>query len=109
MIYFQDAENRAKKQLLAGINTRTFWGDQMLISLVDLDPNAVIPPHSHPHEQVGIVLEGELALTVAGETRQLKPGDIYVVPGGTTHGLQMGNAPARVFEVFSPVREEYKY
>ena len=109
MPFFYDPESRAGKQLLPGIRTRTFWGEKMLISLVDLEAGASIPPHSHPHEQLGTVLEGEVALTVAGETRVMRAGEVYVAPGGIQHSAQAGEFGVRLFEVFSPVREEYKY
>ena len=41
--------------------------------------------------------------------KPLKAGDIYVVPGGVEHEVSRCDAGARLFEVFSPVREEYKY
>ncbi len=109
MSYFFDPNTRTPKELLPGIVTRTFWGDKMLVSLVDLEPNAAIPPHSHPHEQVGMVLRGEMELTIGGETRMVKVGDVYVVPGGTLHSVRMGTESCQVVEMFAPVREEYKF
>ena len=32
----------------------------MLMSLVELQPGAIVQAHSHPHEQMGMVLEGRL-------------------------------------------------
>ncbi len=95
--------------MLPGVALRTFWGEHMLVSLVDLQAGAVIPPHSHPHEQVGMMLRGEMDLTIAGETRLVKPGDLYIIPGGVEHGVTVGDADAQCIEAFSPVREEYKY
>jgi quercetin dioxygenase-like cupin family protein len=62
-----------------------------------------------PNEQAGTVVSGALELTIDGETRWLAPGDTYLIPGGVEHGAQTGDNPARVLDVFSPVREEYKY
>jgi quercetin dioxygenase-like cupin family protein len=109
MPYFYDPETRTRKELLPGVATRTFWGDRMLMSLVDFQPGAIIPPHSHPHEQAGMLLSGEVRLTIAGETRPVKPGDIYIVPGGSEHSLVVGDRVAQCLEVFTPVREEYKF
>ena len=107
--YFHDPKNRESRELLPGITARTFWGEKMLLSLIDLAPNAVIPSHSHPHEQVGSVLAGEFTLTIAEETRLVRQGDIYIVPGNVKHSVVVGDAAARALEAFSPVREEYKY
>lgn len=109
MPYFFDSSARTPKELLPGVATRTFWGDRMLMSLVELAPGANIPAHSHPHEQVGMVLDGEMEMTIGDETRQVKAGDIYVTPGGVSHSVRLGASACRVFETFAPVREEYKF
>jgi quercetin dioxygenase-like cupin family protein len=109
MEYFCDLESRKAKEIVPGVHIRTFWGHEMLLSVADLAVNAVVPTHSHPHEQAGVVISGELELTIGGETRWLKPGDTYIVPGGVEHGGRTGDAPARILDIFSPVREEYQY
>ena len=108
-MYFYQVAERETKELLQGINARTFWGENLLLAVVDLDPNVALPNHSHPHEQGGIVIEGQLELTIDGEARLLKPGDIYIIPGGVEHSAKSGPEPVRVMDAFSPVREEYKY
>lgn len=109
MPYFFDPEARTKTAALPGVALRTFWGEQMLVSLVDLAPGAVIPSHSHPHEQMGMMVRGAMAMTIADETRQVHAGDIYIVPGGISHSVIVGDAGAQAIEAFSPVREEYKF
>jgi quercetin dioxygenase-like cupin family protein len=106
---FCDLESREGKEIAPGVTIRTFWGDHMLVSIADLAPHAEVPPHSHPHEQAGVVIAGEFRLTIDGETRTLKPGDAFIVPSGVEHGGTAGDAPARVMDIFSPVREEYQY
>ena len=109
MVYFNDLQGREAKDVAPGVRIRTFWGNEMLLSIVDLKPNAVVPPHSHPHEQAGTVISGALELTIGEETRWLKPGDTYIAPGDVEHGARTGDEPTRVLDIFSPVREEYKY
>ena len=107
--YFCDLENRASKEAAPGVHIRTFWQNEMLLSSVDLEPGAVVPMHSHPHEQCGVVIWGEMDLTIAGETRHLKAGDCYIIPGDVEHSATAGDAPVRVVDVFAPVREDYQY
>ena len=109
MSYFFDPETRTPKELVPGVVVRTFWGEQMLASLVDLAAGAVVPSHSHPHEQFGMLLRGEMQMTIAGETRTVRAGDLYFVPGGVEHGVHVGATDAQAIEAFSPVREEYKF
>ena len=108
-MYFCDVAERESKEIVPGVHIRTFWGDQMLLSVVDLEVGAVVPSHNHPHEQCGTVITGEMVLTIAGETRVLKPGDTYIIPGNVEHSATTNGAPARVLDVFSPVRQEYQY
>ncbi len=100
---------RQPKELFPGALSRTFWGDKMLFSLLDLAAGSVVPRHSHPHEQAGIVLEGELEFTIGDETHLVKAGEIFFIPGGVEHSVKVGAQPAKALDVFSPVREEYKW
>ena len=108
-MYFYDPKERDAKELAPGVKTRTFWGELELMSIVDLEPHSEVPNHSHPHEQAGLMLEGEMEMNIAGESRMLKPGDGYVIPGGVEHYARSGDSPAKVLDVFCPVREEFKY
>lgn len=109
MRYFCDLENRETKEVVPGVHLCTFWGKEMLLSVTELEANTDMPLHSHPHEQAGTVISGELELTIEGETRLIKPGDAFIVPGGVEHGARTGDIPAKVMDVFSPVREDYQY
>ena len=109
MPYHCDVENREAKEIVPGVHLRTFWGNEMLVSIADLEPNAVLPAHSHPHEQTGHIISGEIEITIDGEPRLVKPGDTFIIPGGVEHGVKVGDAPAKVLDVFSPVREDYQF
>jgi len=108
-MYFYHPDDREVKELLAGIYARTFWGERLMLAVVELDAGSILPTHNHPHEQGGIVLEGTLEFSIDEETRRLVPGDIYIIPGGVKHKVIVGENPAKVLDIFSPVREEYKY
>ena len=53
----------------------------------DIDPIGEIPPHSHG-DQWGIVVEGEMELTIGGRARRYRPGDSYHIPAGVEHGAR---------------------
>jgi len=92
-----------------GVLTRTFWGEKLLFSLLELDPRAEILAHSHPNEQGTYVVSGGLEATVGGQTHWVNPGELFIVPGGVEHSLRVGKDPARVMGVFTPLREDLKY
>ena len=79
-----------------------------MMSMVEVSPRAVVPNHTHPHEQAGLVLQGEFEFTIGGETKWVRPGDAYVIPGGVEHSLVGSDGWSLVLDIFSPPREEYK-
>ena len=109
MSYFKDANSRDAMQLVEGARTRTFWGERITLSMVEIDANSEVPKHTHPHEQAGILIEGEMEMGIAGEVKVLKPGDMYIIPGDVEHYARCGDTPALALDIFSPVREEFKY
>ena len=106
---FYDVQKRQSKELGAGVSTRTFWGENMLVSLVEIDAHSEVPAHSHPHEQAGIVIQGELEMWIGPKRRLLKEGGCFIVPPGIEHRVTTSVSSCKVADIFSPVREEYKY
>lgn len=108
-MYFCDIENRTSKELIPGINIRSFWGEKMTLITVEVDPGTYLPAHSHHFEQIGTVISGEIKFTIGGETRLLQAGACYIIPGNVEHSAIAGEAAVLLVEAFSPVREEYHY
>ncbi len=108
MTYFHDPSEIQRKDLAPGVTLRPMWGDKIMMSMVEIAPNAVVPMHTHPHEQAGLVLQGEFDFTIGGETKRLRQGDAYVIPGGVEHGLVGWDGWSMALDIFSPPREDYK-
>ena len=89
------------------IAARSLHGEELTLSVVELDPGAVVAEHSHPNEQLGIVLRGSMGFRVADERRELGPGGTWVIPAGTPHEATAGPDGAVVIDVFSPPREDW--
>ena len=90
-----------------GIQMNVLSGARMMANWVRLAPGAIVPDHEHPHEQLGLVIEGEIDMTIAGETRRVGPGVAYVVPGGVRHAGVGGPDGCLVLDIFSPPRQDY--
>lgn len=106
---FVDLRSRLARQTLPGVHLHTACGEHLQLAAVDVDANAIVPLHNHPAEQAGMVLAGTPEFTIGDETRKLTPGDTYIIPGNVPHAVKAGPLPVRLLEVFSPVREEYKF
>ena len=96
------------RELAPGLTTRIFVGDHAMLSVVTIEPNAEGQVHSHPQEQWGVLLEGDAVRIQDGEEIAVKAGDFWRTPGGVPHGLRAGPQGARVLDIFSPPRDEYR-
>ncbi len=108
MTAFDDLRSIAPRQIWEAIAGRVVEGEKLTLGVLELDPGAVAADHSHPNEQLGLVLAGSMTLRIGDETRELPPGSTYVIPGGTEHGATAGPDGAVVVDVFAPVREEWQ-
>ncbi len=102
-----DPADMRPRQLAPGVTAKIAPGEKLMFSLVTLEPNAVVPEHAHPHEQMGMMVGGVMELTIAGETRVLSGNALYLIPGGVPHKAAAGPEGAVALDAFSPPREEY--
>jgi len=105
---FIDPKTLPAKEIAKGIKIRVAWGDKLMISFVDFEPNALVPRHRHPHEQMGIGLEGEFEFVIGDEKKIIRPGDSYYIPSNMEHSSRTYDKPAKALDIFTPPREEYK-
>jgi quercetin dioxygenase-like cupin family protein len=68
----------------------------------EFEPGAVVPKHTHPGEEVGFILSGELTVEVEGKPAQtFKAGDVFFIPAGTVHaGKNTSKAPTVVISTY---------
>ena len=63
--------------------------------------------HSHPHEQVGYVVSGEIDFNMEGhEPVKLKAGGSYYVPPDVKHNI-VTYAPTVLIDAFTPMRDDF--
>jgi quercetin dioxygenase-like cupin family protein len=90
-----------------GIQVQPVIGESLMTCWIAMEPGAVVIEHSHPNEQLGVVVEGSITMTAAGETREMVVGDAYVVPSNIAHQGVAGADGTLLVETFVPIREEY--
>jgi unsaturated pyranuronate lyase len=95
------------QQLLAGYLARAVHGEQVTLSVVEIEPNAELPEHQHANEQLGVAVVGSLHFRIGDEERQVGPGEIWTIPGSTPHSARGGPEGAVVIEVFAPPRTDW--
>ena len=96
------------KELLPGFRAKMIHSNKMTLAYWDIDAGSVLPEHSYPHEQVAAqVISWEFELTLEGETKIMKAGDVAVIAGNVPHSGR-AIADCKLLDVFSPVREVYR-
>jgi quercetin dioxygenase-like cupin family protein len=105
--YFIPAGAGSRHLIFPGVEIHTTAGTNLMLSVVHLEPESVVLDHAHPHEQMGILLEGRLEFTVGGVTRLIGPGDIWRIPGGVVHRVRALEQSVAL-DVFHPIREDYR-
>lgn len=93
-----------------GAERRLGFTENLMLVIVDFfdgPKGKPDPPHSHPHEQVSYVAEGEILFIMDDRQTRLGPGDVFLVPSGKPHTIQQLTEHVRLIDCFTPVREDF--
>jgi len=86
-----------------GVRLHAIGGEQVLVCRVTYEPGKQVPEHAHEHtEQVMVIVDGEVTMTVEGEQRDVKAGDVVVVNRGVRHSL-FSTGGVTFIEALAPV------
>ncbi len=95
-------------EMQPGVVRRTLSdSERMMLIEVVFEDGAVVPLHSHPHEQVGYLVSGRVLFELGDERRELSAGDSWLVPGDVPHQVTALERSVAI-DVFTPPREEYR-
>ena len=102
MNYFH-LEEIERKEIFPGITSKIFNTETMTLSYVSAEAEASFSEHAHEQEQVIMVLEGHLEITVDGETTLMGPGDVVVIGPNVKHSGKF-KGPSKTLDVYHPQR-----
>ena len=107
-LFFPAPTEMSRHRIFPGVSITTCAAEKMMMSHVDLEPGAVVAEHSHPHEQVGMLLAGKAIFYIGDESKTLQTGDMYRIPGNVRHRVVALEEPVKALDIFYPVREDYR-
>ena len=107
-VYFPSALECSRHTIFPGVHIVTCAADKMMLSHVKIEPGATVAEHAHPHEQVGMVLQGEATFFVGDEQKLMHTGDMYRIPGNVKHRVVASEKGLEALDIFYPVREDYR-
>ena len=89
------------------VRARRVQGERITFAVVELDPDADLPQHTHEAEQMGMVIVGEMHFEIDGEIRVLGPGGTWRIASMRPHKATAGPVGATVVDVFTPLRSDW--
>ena len=90
-----------------GIRRQMVVGERLMICRFTFEPFLVTPEHTHPHEQMTLVIKGKVKFTVEGVEKIVSPGDVLHFPPNNRHGATMLDEEVILIDIFSPIREDF--
>jgi quercetin dioxygenase-like cupin family protein len=84
-----------------GVEGWLLQGPKQQLVFMDIAPIGAVPEHSH-RAQFGVVLAGEMTLTIGGESKRLGKGDTYFIPDGVPHSAVF-HSQVKVIDMFDEV------
>lgn len=101
----------AEEEPFPGVRRRSFDAEGATITEYRFEPGATFPQHRHAQEQITLVAEGTLSMTIEDKESELGPGGWSVVGPQVEHGITAGAEGARFLAVVVPrrgARDEYE-
>jgi quercetin dioxygenase-like cupin family protein len=88
-----------------GVQGKLLQGENQQIVFFDIEPIGEVAEHSHD-AQFGMVLDGEMTLTIGGSSKRYSKGDSYYIPKGVKHSA-IFHTQCKVIDIFNE-KERYK-
>jgi quercetin dioxygenase-like cupin family protein len=90
-----------------GIRRQMVVGQNVMMVRFMFDPFLVTAVHTHPHEQMSLVVKGRVKFFIEGEERIVSAGDVLHFPPHNRHGATMLDEEVVLIDIFSPIREDF--
>ena len=96
------AQNPAVKRTVVKTGDVSVPGREAVIANVEIAPGGSAGRHTHPGDEISYVVAGEGEILMEGKPPlKIKPGDGFVVPGGTKHDAHnTGTQPLKLIAVY---------
>lgn len=95
------------QRIWEGVVGRVVEGERVTLAVIELDPDSLVPEHSHENEQLGVLVAGLLEFRIGDETRRVEPGGTWSIPANVPHEVRTGPEGAVAVEVFAPARADW--
>ena len=95
---FWDFKTLKWDEFRPGIWSKIESGTNLTMAFMEIAPNKEGVAHDHPFDQCGIVIEGEIEMSVGNEKKLLRPKETYFIPAGTKHNWKTTGLSAKILD-----------
>ena len=82
-----------------GIFSKVESGKDLTLAFMEIAPNKEGMAHEHPFDQCGIVVEGEIEMSIGEEKKLLRPMETYFISAGVKHDWKTTVLSAKILDV----------
>jgi len=103
-------ESRIEQKISQNFKRTIVHLDNVMVVVCDFLNGPMKEPdtlHSHTHEQITYVAEGELIFYRDGKEHHLLKGDLITIPSGVKHCVKTLSKEVRLIDSFSPIRKDF--
>ena len=69
------------------------------MAFMEIAPNKEGTAHDHPFDQCGVVIEGEIEMSVGEKKKLLRPMETYFIPAGVKHNWKTATIAAKILDI----------
>lgn len=101
-------EETPQTELVEGALGHLLFGKHTMVSFLTMKAGSTFPLHSHPEEQIMIVVEGYCDEVIEDKVYRISKGDVIWLPSHVKHGAFVRDVDCKAIDVFSSRREDYR-
>jgi len=96
---FWDLKTLTLDEFRPGIWSKLESGTHLTMAFMEIAPNKEGIAHDHPFDQCGVVIEGEIEMSVGEEKKLMGPMETYFIPAGIRHNWKTTSSPAKILDI----------
>jgi len=96
---FWDLKTLTLDEFRPGISSKIATGKNLTMAVMEIAPGKEGMTHEHPFDQCGVVVEGEIEMSLGEEKKLLRPMETYFISAGIKHNWKTTVLSAKILDV----------
>ena len=106
-VNFYKIKDLKPKEAINGSTIKTVANEHSMFTYFEFGPNPAMPKHKHSHEQISLVMQGSIKMTVGEQVKTLKAMEGVVIPPNIQHEATALEPDTKVLDLWYPLRKDY--